>query len=207
MRMKKEPLVQATLYLSLFLFLQLEFSACSSDDPTEALDEPPVASIQIATNDPTVSNQAGEVTISFTSSDAWTASSNVDWISLDQKSGTAGSATIKAQVAQNTTYDQRNGAITIKAGSVNKQLTITQKQLDALTLSTNKIEAPAEGVESTIDVKANIAYQVKVEDACKNWVTILKTKALETYHVVLKIVENSDLEKREGKVTIFSDDK
>ena len=207
MRMKKEPLVQATLYLSLFLFLQLEFSACSSDDPTEALDEPPVASIQIATNDPTVSNQAGEVTISFTSSDAWTASSNVDWISLDQKSGTAGSATIKAQVAQNTTYDQRNGAITIKAGSVNKQLTITQKQLDALTLSTNKIEAPADGVESTIDVKANIAYQVKVEDACKNWVTILKTKALETYHVVLKIVENSDLEKREGKVTIFSDDK
>ena len=139
--MKKEYLVQATLFLSLFLFLQLGFSACQSDDSYE----PPVATIQLATNDPTVTSQASEVTISFTSSDAWTASSNVDWISLDQKSGVAGSATIKAQVAQNTTYDQRNGAITIKAGSVNKQLTITQKQLDARTVSSNKIEAPAQG--------------------------------------------------------------
>lgn len=203
MRMKKEYLVQATLFLSLFLFLQLGFSACQSDDSHE----PPVATIQIATNDPTVTSQASEVTISFTSSDAWTASSNVDWISLDQKSGVAGSATIKAQVAQNTTYDQRNGAITIKAGSVNKQLTITQKQLDALTVSSNKIEAPAQGCESTIEVKANIAYQVKVDDDCKKWITLLQTKALTTYKVVLKVVENCDIEKREGKVTIFSDDK
>ena len=203
MRMKKEYLVQATLFLSLFLFLQLGFSACQSDDSHE----PPVATIQIATNDPTVTSQASEVTISFTSSDAWTASSNVDWISLDQKSGVAGSATIKAQVAQNTTYDQRNGAITIKAGSVNKQMTITQKQLDALTVSSNKIEAPAQGCESTIEVKANIAYQVKVDDDCKKWITLLQTKALTTYKVVLKVVENSDIEKREGKVTIFSDDK
>ncbi len=203
MRMKKEYLVQATLFLSLFLFLQLGFSACQSDDSHE----PPVATIQIATNDPTVTSQASEVTISFTSSDAWTASSNVDWISLDQKSGVAGSATIKAQVAQNTTYDQRNGAITIKAGSVNKQLTITQKQLDALTVSSNKIEAPAQGCESTIEVKANIAYHVKVDDDCKKWITLLQTKALTTYKVVLKVVENSDIEKREGKVTIFSDDK
>lgn len=201
--MKKEYLVQATLFLSLFLFLQLGFSACQSDDSHE----PPVATIQIATNDPTVTSQASEVTISFTSSDAWTAASNVDWISLDQKSGVAGSATIKAQVAQNTTYDQRNGAITIKAGSVNKQLTITQKQLDALTVSSNKIEAPAQGCESTIEVKANIAYQVKVDDDCKKWITLLQTKALTTYKVVLKVVENSDIEKREGKVTIFSDDK
>lgn len=201
--MKKVYLVQATLFLSLFLFLQLGFSACSSDDSYE----PPVATIQIATNDPTVTSKASEVTISFTSSDAWTASSNVDWISLDQKSGVAGSATIKAQVAQNTTYDQRNGAITIKAGSVNKQLTITQKQLDALTVSSNKIEAPAQGCESTIEVKANIAYQVKVDDDCKKWITLLQTKALTTYKVVLKVVENSDIEKREGKVTIFSDDK
>ena len=203
MRMKKEYLVQATLFLSLFLFLQLGFSACSSDDSYE----PPVATIQIATNDPTVTSQASEVTISFTSSDAWTASSNVDWISLDQKSGVAGSATIKAQVAQNTTYDQRNGAITIKAGSVNKQLTITQKQLDALIVSSNKIEAPAQGRESTIEVKANIAYHVKVDDDCKKWVILLQTKALTTNKVVLKVVENSDIEKREGKVTIYSDDK
>ena len=201
--MKKEYLVQATLFLSLFLFLQLGFSACSSDDSYE----PPVATIQIATNDPTVTSQASEVTISFTSSDAWTASSNVDWISLDQKSGVAGSATIKAQVAQNTTYDQRNGAITIKAGSVNKQLTITQKQLDALIVSSNKIEAPAQGRESTIEVKANIAYHVKVDDDCKKWVILLQTKALTTNKVVLKVVENSDIEKREGKVTIYSDDK
>lgn len=205
--MKKDHLVYATLLLFLFLSLGTSFTSCSSDDPTEVPKEEPAAQINISTTDPTVSSETGEVAISFTSSAPWTASSNVGWITLDTSSGVAGSATIKAQVAANTTFDQRNGAITINAGKVSKQLTITQKQLDALTVSSNKIEAPAQGCESTIEVKANIAYQVKVDDACKKWVTLLQTKALTTYKVVLKVVENSDIEKREGKVTIFSDDK
>lgn len=205
--MKNEHFGQATLLVSLFLILGMMVSACSSDDPYETPNEQPTESIRFATEDPTVSNEAVEVDISFISSAAWSASSNVDWISLDATSGAAGSATIKARVAQNSTYDQRNGAITIKAGTVSKQLTITQKQLDALTISSNKIEAPAQGCETTIDVKTNITYQVKVDDSCKSWVTIIQTKALETYHVILKVGENSDLEKREGKITIFSDDK
>lgn len=205
--MKKKHLVYATLLLVLFLSLGTSFTSCSSDDPAQAPKEEPSAQINIATTDPTVNSEAGEVSISFTSSAPWTASSSVGWITLDTSSGIAGSATIKAQVAANTTYDQRNGAITIKADKVSKQLTITQKQLDALTVSSNKVEAPAQGCESTIEVKANISYHVKLDDACKEWVTILQTKALETYKVVFKILENSDVNKREGKMTIFSDDK
>lgn len=204
--MKKDRLVYATLLLSLFLSLGMGITSCSSDDPVEAPKEEPAAQVDISTTDPTVSCEAGEVSISFTSSAPWTASSSVAWITLDTSGGSAGSATIKAQVAQNTTYDQRNGAITIKADKVSKQLTITQKQLDALTVSSNKIEAPAQGCESTIEVKANVNYQVGLDEACKGWVSILQTKALESYKVVLKVAENSGIEKREGKLSIVSGD-
>ena len=78
------------------------------------------ASISFLTNDSTVDCEAGDVSISFTSSDSWTAISNVDWISIDVTNGEAGTATIKAHVSQNTTYDQRNGSITIKTENVSK---------------------------------------------------------------------------------------
>ncbi len=201
------------LFPSMLVFLLLlavgaGTSSCSKDDHEQLPEERPTASINIITNDPTVDCNAGEVAISFTSSEAWTASSNVEWIRIDVASGTAGSGSIKAQIAQNTTYDQRNGAITIKANNVSKNITITQKQLDALMVSSNKVEAVSEGCATTIEVKTNMSYQLKIDEACQSWVsTAASARALETHKVVLNIAENTDLEKREGKVTVFSGDK
>lgn len=191
----------------LFLCFVVYTSSCSKDHNEQIQEEKVDASISFLTNDSTVDCEAGDVSISFTSSDSWTAISNVDWISIDVTNGEAGTATIKAHVSQNTTYDQRNGSITIKTENVSKNITITQKQLNALILSSNKIEVVSQGCVSTIDVKTNIAYQVSIDEACKEWISIISTKSLETYNIILKIAENSSIFKREGKIKIFSEDK
>lgn len=206
--MKHSYFFQSMLVLFLLLLFGVNITSCSKDDNGPTPEEKPAVTINVLTNDPVVDCEAGEVTVSFTSSDAWTASSNVEWISLDITKGTAGSASIQARIAQNTSYDQRNGAITIKANNVSKNVTITQKQVDALTVSTNKLEAVSNGCTATIEVKTNMPYQVKIDEACQSWVsTATSARALETHKVVLNIAENTDLDKREGKVTVFSGDK
>lgn len=95
-----------------------------------------VASIEFLNDyeDPTVTHEAGNVDISFTSTTAWTASVSANasaWCSLPegQQSGSEGeNIVITASVIANETKATREATITLKSvdGSVTKFTTITQ---------------------------------------------------------------------------------
>ena len=188
-------------------------AACSKPEPDPEPEPTPITQPSITldpgtSTKPTLTAAGGSVDIKFTSTMDWTASvinTKADgWISLDKTSGAAGTATIKATVAANTSPDERNATIQIKSGTKTASVVVTQKQKDALTTSASKNEIEAAGGTFTIEVKANISFTWEIAEACKDWISPVETKALTTSTLTFNVAENTATEKREGSVKVKS---
>lgn len=193
-----------TLYQSIVytLFTCLLLVGCSEDK--EEVISP---SIQLSgSTSQTFEVQGGNYTVSFTSAKAWTAKSGQSWCKVSPSSGQAGSYTLTITVDENTTYDERNTSVILQSETVSSSITVTQKQKDALTLTSHKVEMEAGGGKALIEVKANVSYQCIIDEEARSWISISSSRALTASQVQLEVKKNEELEKREGKVTIQSGD-
>ncbi len=190
-------------------------AGCTVDnlDNNESPKEPTKDSITIPSSEnlsPVLDSNGGTFTISFTASDSWTAKPANDradsWISISPDSGDKGSAVVSISVSTNETYEERNAIVTITSGSAKKNISITQKQNDALTVTSSKFEIDKEGGEILVEVKSNIDFEVSIPEASKNWVhnSTSSTKGLTTHKLTFAIDANDDTEKREGEIIIRS---
>lgn len=195
------------------LLLAMTFvAACSSGG--EDIDEPtptPTPSQPTLTLNTTASDfttNGGSNTVSFTASEAWTAeviNSRADaWCSVSPTSGKAGDAMITITTTANDTPDDRSASIIIKVGSVQKTINVSQKQKDALTVTSSKFDLEAEGGEVKIEVKANIDFQYTIDEKAKAWITESSSRALKTSTLTFKVAENEETEKREAVIIISS---
>ena len=154
------------------------------------------------------STNGGSDEITFTSSVAWTAevvNSRADaWCSINPTSGEAGDAKITVTTKANDTPDDRTASIIIKAGSASKTINVSQKQKDALTVTSSKFEVGAEGGEVKIEIKANINFEYEINESAKDWIKYEGTRAMKTSTLAFKVAENDDTKKREGKIAIKS---
>lgn len=126
---------------------------------------------------------------------------SVDWI---RQPGTKGLSSTKYSfsIAENTTYDDREGKITIKSqnASVPDQIiTVKQAQKDALNVEKTSYDMPYGGGEIEIKVEANVAFDVTPN---ADWIHYTQTKALSNSTVCLKIDENETYSSRQGTVEI-----
>lgn len=195
------------------LLLSMTFVAACSDGG-EDIEEPapkptpsqPTITLDISSSDFTT--DGGSNTISFTTSEPWTAevlNSRADaWCSVSPTSGKAGDAEITVTTTPNDTPDNRSASIILKAGSTQKTITVSQKQKDALTVTSDKFEVSAEGGEVTIEVKANIDFEYTISEKAKAWIASADSRALKTTTLVFDVSANEDTEKREGSITITS---
>lgn len=191
-----------TLYQSMMYALLACLLLVGCEDKKEEIIEPSIT--LSGSNTHTFEVQKGTVTVSFTSAKSWTAKSGQTWCKVYPSSGGEGMHTIEIQVDENTTYDERNTSVTIQSESVSKSITVTQKQKDALTVTSNKIEMADAGGTAQIEVKANVTYQCIIEQEAQSWISLSSSRALTTSQVQLQVKRNEDNEKREGKVTINS---
>ena len=152
--------------------------------------------------------EGGSREVTFNSSEAWTAqvvnNRADDWCFIEPASGAAGNAGIVITTTDNDTPDDRTASVIIKAGTASKTVKVSQKQKDALTVTSSKFEVAAEGGEVVVEVKANIDFEYVVDDAAKEWISYEGTRAIQTSTLVFKIKANDDTEKREGKIIIKS---
>ena len=199
------------------------WASCSdggSEDPVNPTPKPEEVKAEITIDSNIVSNglsfgvASGEQTVSFSVNTNWTLSvasttSGATWCKASTTSGSKGTANVKFTVDENTGYDDRSVSVTIKAGSVSKTFTITQKGADALLVTTNKYEVAQEGGKIEVEVKANINYELAISETAKDWITESKSKsrALTTYKHTFEIDANEEFEKREGEITFKSGDK
>ena len=153
---------------------------------------------------PTFTSDGGDVQISFTASTPWTASvinTRADnWISVSPSSGNAGSASVTVTVDASTSYDERGATVRISCGTVNEDVVVTQKQLDALILSPSRQEMTVKGGTITIKAMSNVSYTYEIGEDCAAWVTEEKTKGLVSTDYMFRVAPNEQVEPREGTI-------
>lgn len=165
-------------------------------------------------NDVTVSSSAQTDTQTFRNEDMSNyavSSSDETWCHPVIKKETC---QIITTIDENTTYDLREAVVTItdtKDGKSSRTFKVTQAQKDALLI--NKEHAhftniPTSGGQVTIEVKTNVPYTVKIDEANDDWISLASnaasTRGLESYHVVLDIAKNESGAGRTGYVYIIN---
>ena len=195
--------------LKLVLFALLFCYCCSSGDDDEPTPETtPEIVIPTEQKAPVMDTKGGTGTVTFSSNLPWTASvvnARADtWCTVSPTSGGAGTATLTITATENISPDERNATIILKAGAASKTFTVIQKQKDALTVTSSKIEVTADGDEISIEVKANISFDYEIEEVAKLWITSATTRGLSTTALKFRIAENKGLQKREGCIIIRS---
>ena len=182
------------------------FISCSDDGK-----ESPIPN-QSAIEEFTQSNmnfteKVNEQTFTFTTNADWTISvapikGGENWCTASPTQGNAGNQTVKIAVVENSTYDDRSVTVTLKSGTESKSFVVTQKQKDALLLTSDKVEINQTGGDFTIEVKANINYTAIIGEDCKDWIKEKSnTRTLSTTTKTYSAAVNEDNEKREGTIT------
>ena len=151
--------------------------------------------------------EAGSASITISANKPWTAevlNTRADaWISLSATSGKGGEA-LKISVVENATYSERSATIVIRCEDVSKNIRITQKQKDAVLVSSGKVEIDAEGGTVSIEVQHNIEYSYVIDEACASWIQVAKTKAMTSDNLTFMVSRNQTKERREGKIYFSS---
>lgn len=182
--------------------------SCSKDVIPEL--KIPTGSEDFFTKSMDFDSYAGEKKLTFSSNVSWTASvSGSTWLSVTPTSGEKGTNTLIVKAEENTTYDDRNAVITLTAGDSIRRVFVNQKQLDALTLTSDRFEVPAEGGEVKIEVKANINYEAIIPNEYQGWIhrATSATRGLTTSTLTFKIDKSEEYDKREGKIIIKANGK
>ncbi len=178
-----------------------------STDVTPGIVDTPTVKWDAGVNtSPVVSEEGGSFSVTFTSSDAWTASivnGRADWLRLSPGSGSKGKGTLTIQVNPNEEYEERRATVQVKCGTAQVTLTVTQKQKDAFTATASKQEFGAEGGDFTIQVNTTVDFTCSVT-AGEEWLVPVQTKGLTPYSLVYKVLANENTEKREGAVLVSS---
>ena len=163
--------------------------------------QPANLGIILATQAYNLTSDAKTIEVTVQANVQYTVAVTGDWI---KQTGTKGLTTDKLtfSIEENTTYDAREGTITLKAktGEVADQvISVKQAQKDALNIEKTSYDMPYDGGEIEIKVEANVDFEVTPN---VDWIKNVETKALSTSTVRLKVDENGTFESREGKVEI-----
>lgn len=194
------------LLLNVFLCVSCSDDNTATDEPTHNPGEPQIEipSTSLAVN---FKSEGGESAIEFTAKRDWSISvvntRAEGWCSVSPLSGKAGKASLTIRTVANETYDERSATITLHAGTDSKNIIVTQKQKDALLVSSSKVEMKKEGGEFTIEVKANVTFSYSIDEGI-GWISGItaNTRGLTTTQLRFSVSANTSVHKREAGITV-----
>lgn len=184
-------------YTILSLWIPFLLAACSVKEQ-----EIKTFNINVSDDIEAFGAEGGTQTLTITSSAVWEAITDQDWCTVSPAAGADGTGSIAIHTEANDGPDERNATVTLTSGTVILPVTITQKQKDALTLTSSKAEVAASGGEVLVEVKANLTFEYAIEESAADWITPLGTRGLTTSSLKFSVKENEDVAKREGKIVI-----
>ena len=202
MKMKQNLFVLPVLGLLLMLC-----QGCSEDkEENPPAPESPSITVESEEDIPVFDTAGGTLALTFTTTSDWTAS--VDgtasgWLSVSPASGEAGTHTLSLVTTANDSYDERNASVTITSGSVKKTITVTQKQKDALILTSNKVEVDAEGGDFSIELQANVEVTYEIESGAQTWLTpVARSRGLTSSFLAFHAEANEEAEARQAVIKL-----
>lgn len=200
---------------TVFLLLMLSIICLSCGDKENPVPEAPSIEFEGGTDlKPVISAEGGTCTLTFTASADWSVSVNavtraVDWLSISPTQGGAGTVRLQVSAQPNETYDERNAAVLLTCGSAKQTITVTQKQKDALLVSSNKVEMDAIGGTFSIELQSNVSVTYEIEESAKDWLTASSsttTRGLTASTLSFQMAENSDEAVRQAVITLRGND-
>ena len=158
--------------------------------------------LTMASTEISVSHEGAELPLNFKTNTNWTIESDQTWVSFDYASGVAGDNTVIATVEANDTYETREAVITIVAGT--QQTVFNLKQSYSVEYSSEavfNVSYEAQTVEYAVVTNAEV--EVTVDEAAKNWISIVETKAAPAENkLAFAITENAGFTARTGYVYV-----
>ena len=192
--------------LGLLLLLCQGCSEDKEENPAPPVPETPSITVESGEDMPVFETAGGTAALTFTATFDWTAA--VDgaasgWLSVSPTSGGAGTYTLSLVTTANDSYDERNASVTITSGSVKKIFTVTQKQKDALILTSNKVEVNAEGGDFSIELQANVEVTYEIEDGAQTWLApVSRSRALASSALTFHAEANEEAESRQAVIKL-----
>ena len=200
--------------ISVLFVVVILICACSTkeDDGSGKTDPIPESTSNItfppnAQLNPVLTQEGGNISLPFTSTGNWNASvSNYradSWITISPQTGLPGNTILSIKVLPNENTDERSATITLTSGIISKKIVLTQKQKDALIVTSSKIEIENTGGQFKVEVKANIEFNTKTN---MNWVHVILTRGLQNKVLSFSADVNESTKNREGEIIISSND-
>ena len=152
-----------------------------------------------------VGKEAASPAVTFNANKAWTATSDSPWITPDKTSGEAGNVTLTLAVAENDTWADRSGKVTVAVGSVKTVFTIVQSFSSLLETSSTFNVSPTEQ-DILVPIKTNLQYTV-TPAADSPWITVTSTRsAPQEGTITVHVAANTGLGPRTGSFTLAAPD-
>jgi endoglucanase len=138
------------LLLSIILSLIImTFNSCSKDEPA------PTPELVISTDQLVISSNGETKSFYVKSNTSWELSSSGNWVTLSPSAGPAGTIKVDATIGKNETSASRAATTTVTAGSLTKQIIITQSGSTILTVASNEFTLDSKSQEITIQVTSS----------------------------------------------------
>ena len=109
-------------HLLIGLFAVAATVACTQDQPAET------PKLEVDKETVSLASEAAESSFNVTSNQAWAATADADWVTLDPASGEAAAEAVAVKVTaeDNTAKEARTAKVTVMAGELTKTVTVTQ---------------------------------------------------------------------------------
>jgi len=200
----KSSIYVRLLFSMAVLCLLITFGSCSEDDAAEIIPNPD-SEIYFTRSLDFISD-SGEAILSFTTNKDWSidvsqSGGDVSWCTVFPNKGKAGENQVSVRVARNEGVDDRNAVLNLTAGDLTKSIVVTQKQKDAITLTTAKFEVDKNGGEIQVEVKANVSYEVVIPEQYQSWI---HKRTIRPDKCAFGIDKSEEYDKREGEIIFRS---
>jgi|ADurb_Gel_03_Slu_FD_contig_71_830678_length_5954_multi_3_in_0_out_0_2 thiol-disulfide isomerase/thioredoxin len=171
---------------------------------TFTVDQAQNEGFELTKTDYSVGKDGGNITIPISANVTYTCTvseSARSWLAVTQTKALS-NYNIVLTVSKNETYGSRTGTVTIAYGNQESVITITQSENEGFEVTTTDYSVGKDGGNITIPVRANVTYTCTVSESAKSWLSVIQTKALSNYNVVLSASKNETYDSRTGTVTI-----
>lgn len=147
-----------------------------------ALDFSFVAELELDTESLSFTKDGGSSTVSVTSNTDWTVSDDADWLTTSTQSG-KGNGSVTVTAAANTTYEARTATITVTAGTVTKNISVTQ-----------------DAAERKYKIKSAVSYAADLTDGKKYMIFFADGTNIQPY--CWKVNDHQSVEKASASYSI-----
>ena len=190
----------------LLSFVCAAWAGCADDGAAEPGDPVPSIRLEEENRSLVFAPEEGTAEIWFQVEGAWRAVVSApadEWCGVTPSKGGAGTAWVRVKVAENTSELERNATIMIRCGDVSKNVVVTQKGIDALTLTRSKFEMEPAGGTVEVEVESNVSFDYEIDVECRDWIEAENTRGMQTSKLRFRVASYEGGPVRAGHIRVF----